>query len=33
MSDTAQPVLSYIDQNDFLAMVQQLAQTIARGRW
>ena len=33
MSDSAQPVLSYIDQADFLAMVQTLAQTIARGAW
>lgn len=33
MSDAAPPVLSYIDQTDFLAMVQKLAQMIARGRW
>jgi xanthine phosphoribosyltransferase len=31
MSDTAQPVLSYIDQDDFLIMVQKLSQTIAAG--
>jgi xanthine phosphoribosyltransferase len=33
MSDTAAPVLSYIDQTDFLVMVQKLAQLIARGPW
>ncbi len=33
MSDSASPVLSYIDQTDFLAMVQKLSQTIAPGRW
>lgn len=33
MSTTAQPVLSYVDQADFLAMVQKLAQIIARDAW
>lgn len=32
MADPA-PVLSYIDQGDFLAMVRKLSQAIARGRW
>jgi hypoxanthine phosphoribosyltransferase len=33
MSDTAPPVLSYVDQADFVAMVQKLSQLIARGAW
>ena len=33
MSDSASPVLSYIAYDDFLSMVQDLSQIVAKGVW